>query len=242
VRDLAADLLDRLPGSRRAARMAERLRPLLRETGMLRRQLEVSLPDDPDASGRRDGLGTPAPGRSARGWWLERIVAGAPFDVWDGPAEKVVPRIKDEDVLAGLSRAARVRRDPEWARPLLDLGVEAGLLRVLPAEEREARVLDALGGVPANGILALLQSLPLPWSPRLSAGVVARLARLKPAETGPVLAALMPRLVRALHQDAVPALQRWRSQVQLTPRQDDQIGSLIQSRTLRQTISEAFRT
>jgi hypothetical protein len=57
-----------------------------------------------------------------------------------------------------------------------------------------------------------------------------------------VLEQLMPRLVRGLHPDAVPALQRWRSQTPLAHRHDDQLGSLIQSRTLRQTISEAFAT
>jgi hypothetical protein len=50
----------------------------------------------------------------------------------------------------------------------------------------------------------------------------------------------MPRLVRGLHPDAAPALQRWRAQAQLPRRLDDQLGSLIQSRTLRHTISEAF--
>jgi hypothetical protein len=148
VRELAARLLDGLPTSRRAARMAGRLRPLIREAGLLRRHLEVRLPEDPDAAGRRDGLVRPPAGRSARGWWLERIVAGAPFDAWGGPAEKVVPRIGDPDVLAGLRRAAAARRTPDWARALLDHGSAPELLAVLPPEEREARVLDELGRAP----------------------------------------------------------------------------------------------
>ena len=57
-------LLDRLPGSARAARMADRLRPLLSTHGTLRKHLEVELPDDPDAAGVRDGLPTPGPGVS----------------------------------------------------------------------------------------------------------------------------------------------------------------------------------
>jgi hypothetical protein len=72
--------------------------------------------------------------------------------------------------------------------------------------------------------------------------VVSRLTRLRPEETGQVLEAVVPRLVRGLHADALPSLQRWRNQVQLPRRQDDQLGSLIQSRTLRHTISEAFQT
>jgi hypothetical protein len=89
---------------------------------------------------------------------------------------------------------------------------------------------------------ALLRQPALPWSPRLSAAVVARLTRLTPEEAGLVLDALMPRLVRGLDQEAVPALQRWRVETRLPRRHDDQLGSLIQSRTLRHTISEAFQT
>jgi hypothetical protein len=242
VRELATQILDGLPDSRRASRMADRLRPLVSETGLLRRHLEVRLPDDPDAAGRRDGLGKPPAGRSARGWWLERIVAGAPFEEWGAPAEKVVPRLRDQDAIAGLCRAAAVRRTPDWARALLDLGLHPELLAVLPPAEREARVLDALGSTSPSSLPALLTSLPPTWSSQLSAAVVNRLAGLKAEQVGPALEVLMPRLVRGLHPDAVPALQRWRAKAQLPPRHDDKLGSLIQSRTLRQTISEAFQS
>jgi hypothetical protein len=241
VRELATRLLDGLPGSRRAARMADRLRPLLSESGLLRRHLDVRLPDDPDAAGRRDGLERPPPGRSARGWWLERIVAGAPFDVWGASADTVVPRLAQEDAVAGLRRAASVRRTPDWARALLDHGgLDPQLLTVLPPEEQEARVVDALGTMAPSSVPAVLDTLPAQWSPRLSGAVVSRLAALKPEEIGPTLQVLLPRLVRGLHPDAVPALERWRARAQLRPRQHDLLGSLIQSRTLRQTISEAF--
>jgi hypothetical protein len=86
----------------------------------------------------------------------------------------------------------------------------------------------------------LLRNLPPAWSPRLSAAVVDRLAGLETEQVGAALDALMPRMTRGLHPDAVPALARWRAHVRLPRRHDDQVGSLIQSRTLRQTISEAF--
>ena len=242
VRNRAAQLLDALPGSRRAARMAERLRPLVGEAGRLRRQLEVRLPDDPDAAGRRDGLGRPPAGRSSRSWWLELIVAGSPFDVWEGPADRVVARIKDKDVLSGLRTAATMRRDADWARALLDLGTDPELLAVLPPEERERRTVDELERAADTGVPALLAGLPAPWSPQLSAAAVARLARLKPEQTGRVLEAVLPGVVRGLHPDAVPALQRWRARTKLPPRYDLQIGSVIQTSTLRHTISEAFQT
>jgi hypothetical protein len=222
--------------------MADRLRPLVSQARLLRRHLEVRLPDDPDAAGRRDGLGKPPPARSARGWRLERIVAGAPFEAWGAPAEQVVPRLKDQDAITGLRRAAAVRRAPDWARALLDLGLDPELLAVLPPEERETHVLDELGSTSPSSLPALLANLSLAWSPRLSAAVVRRLAGLKAEQIGPVLEVLMPRLVRGLHPDAIPALQRWRAKAQLPRRHDDKLGSLIQSRTLRQTISEAFRS
>lgn len=240
VRELAAHLLDALPGSRRASRMADRLRPLVKEAGLLRRHLEVQLPDDPDAAGRRDGLGKPPPGRSARGWWLQRIAAGAPFEAWGAPAAKVVPRLNDQDALAGLRRAAQVRGATEWARALLDLGMVPDLVAVLPPQERESRVLDQLWGASPTAVPALLTNLPQQWSAHASTAVVDRLSALKPEEVGPVLEAVMPRLVRGLHADAIPPLQTWRSRAQLPRRLDDKLGSLIQSRTLRQTISEAF--
>jgi hypothetical protein len=153
-----------------------------------------------------------------------------------------VPRIKDQDALAGLRRAAAVRRAPDWARSLLDLALEPELLAVLPPEEREARVLDELGSTSPSSLPALLNNLPLAWSPQLSAAVVNRLAGLKSEQIGPTIEVLMPRLVRGLHPEAIPALQRWRAKAQLPRRHDDQLGSLIQSRTLRQTISEAFQS
>jgi hypothetical protein len=241
VRELGAQMLDALPESRRAARMAERLRPLIGEHGLLRRHLEVRLPDDPDAAGRRDGLGKQPRRRSARGWWLERIVAGAPFDVWGDP-ENVISRIDNEDVLSGLRTAAMLRRDPAWARALLDRAMDPELIAVLPPTEREQRVSDELARTPDAGVPALLTSQPPPWSPRLSSAVIARLARLEPEHTGQVLESLMPLLVRGVHPDAIGALQRWRAQARLPARYDRQIGSLIQSRTLRHTISEAFLT
>ena len=116
VRDAAAVLLDGLPGSARAGRMAERLRPLIQPKGVLKRSLEMALPDPPDAAGVRDGLGKPPGRRSVRGWWLERICAGAPLDVWTDAAgwdpATIVSRLSDADALSGIRQAVRLRRDP----------------------------------------------------------------------------------------------------------------------------------
>jgi len=119
VRTVAADLLGRLPGSRRAARMADRLRPLVssggrqgttpggadaagpdrrRLAGDRRRAgggLTVARPPEPDAAARRDGVGGAAPaGMGASAWRVAQLVAGAPLAFWaeqlgQGPAEVV---------------------------------------------------------------------------------------------------------------------------------------------------------
>ena len=76
VREEAARLLDRLPESARAARMADRLRPLLAVHGSLRKHLEIGLADDPDEAATRDGLVDPPKNTSRRTFWLRQIVTG----------------------------------------------------------------------------------------------------------------------------------------------------------------------
>jgi len=66
VREIAAELLGRLPTSARAQRMAARLRPLLRVKGLLRKQFEIDLPPDPDRSAQI-AVRNPVHGRSDLG-------------------------------------------------------------------------------------------------------------------------------------------------------------------------------
>jgi len=240
VREVAADLLDGLPSSRRARRMAARLRPLIRETGLLRKTIEVELPDDPDAAGLRDGLGKAPPGRSQRGWWLERLAAGAPYDAWGHPADQVVSRLTDGDALAGLRRATVLRRTPDWALALLGRGFDVHLLVALPLADRLAWVSDRLPQTRALAEVAtMLATLPGPWTPQLSAVVV---QRIKDEKAMPLwLGQLMPSLVGGLHPDAVSALQSWRERAQLEAGFDRALGRLVQSHSIRRTITEAFQ-
>jgi hypothetical protein len=241
VRELAADLLDALPDSRRAQRMATRLIPLIHEAGLLRKTIEVDLPDQPDAAGVRDGLGKAPAGRSARGWWLERIVAGAPFTVWPGDAAHVVARLHDQDVLAGLRLAARTRGDVSWARALLEHAFDVSLLSVLPRVDREEIVRDRLRVAKSlPDVAAMLSTLPGGWSPQLSAAVIDRVThdRQQLLHLGYVL----PLLADGLHPDAIPALQRWRERTPDLSRQVDRaIGRLIQTHSIHRTITEAFQ-
>jgi len=240
VREAAADLLDGLPTSRRARRMAERLRPLIKESGLLRKTIELELPDEPDAAGIRDGLGKAPPGRSRRGWWLERIAAGAPYDTWGHAADHVMARLTDQDALAGLRRATVLRRTPEWGHALLDRGFDVQLVAALPLIDRVAWVTARLPHTKALAeVTTMLATLPGPWTPHLSAVVVQRIRDEKAMALW--LGQLMLSLVDGLHPDAVASLQSWRERAQLDAGFDRALGRLVQSHSFRRTITEAFQ-
>lgn len=240
VRELAARLLDGLPDSARADRMAERLRPLIQVSGLLKRELEVALPGEPDAAGVRDGLGKAPGGRSKRGWWLERVVAGAPLEIWTeasghDPAA-VVSRIKDEDALRGLRRAVRTRRDGTWAKALLARGWDVRLLDLLPPSERDQLALAQLAkGRGARHLGLVLAALPPPWSAQVSDAVIDRLAEDDQADLA--FRHLFDELAAGLHPDALIRLDRWRQRPDGIPRP---AASLLKFRSLKRSITEAF--
>jgi hypothetical protein len=106
VRQAAIDLLGRLPASRRAARMAERLQALVRGgdpqggvpsvlRGRGRSPLSFAPPGEPNAAARRDGINDAAPaGMGASAWRLAQLVGGTPLSFWTehlglSPAETV---------------------------------------------------------------------------------------------------------------------------------------------------------
>ncbi|MEW1951895.1 DUF5691 domain-containing protein [Terrabacter sp. NPDC080008] len=248
VREVATELLDALPTSARAARMAERLRPLVRRTGMLGRGLEVLLPDEPDAAGVRDGLGKPPPRRSARGWWLEQLCAGAPLEIWpeltgaDPPA--TVKRLTDAqtaDALAGIRRAAAVRRDPEWAAALLERGWDPTLVPALPRERRERVVLtrvDATNQRP-HEIAAVVGAVDPPWSPDFSVALVSRLRASKFGSA--MVVATMPQLLAGLHPAALDPLERWLASTGADQTLTTNLRNLLQFHSVKRSITEAFR-
>lgn len=237
VRKEAWRLLDALPASRRARRMADRLRPLLSQRGLLRSRLEVALPDDPDADGVRDGLTDPGPGRSARGFWLERIAAGAPLDVWTEGGRSVSGVLSDipDDARRGVLEAVLGRADARWAQELLRDPSIDWALRIVDGRTAEQAVLMRLRSMSeATATFAPLSHLTRPWSSELSLFVAARIRRT------PALARSLPPSARwLLHDDALVPLSEWSRAA------DDLAGSrqvreLLQYRSAVRSISEAF--
>jgi hypothetical protein len=241
VRAGAQKLLDRLPGSERAERMAQRLRPLVRMTGMLRRTLDVELPTSPDAAGVRDGLGRkPATSASERGFWLEQIVAGAPLEVWTEvtgrePAETWrMISAASPDARAGVRRAAIARRDTAWLRAMAAEGVDPGLLAFLPPQDAAELAVAQIPRMPAYALHDALAGLPRPWSPDLASVVVDRVAAEK--EPAWLLDSLLPVLADGLSADIVPRLQRW-ARADDSPRA---LAHLVQYLSFVPAIPEAF--
>ncbi len=241
VREIAAELLNALPGSARALRHAERLRPLVRRTGLVRHKLEVELPPEPDAAAVRDGLVRPKGVGSVRAWWLQRLAAGAPLEVWTdasgtGPAG-TWRMIEQPEVRAGIVEATLARGDLAWAAAVAGDLWHPRLLRLLPAEQvdqvatrhlRDATTLDQ--------VATIVTSAPAPWGPGFARGVV---ERLRGEKGSPLLVnQLVVPLATGLDPVALPALGAWRERLEGGPR--DSVGRICQYLALVPALSEAF--
>jgi hypothetical protein len=158
VRREAAELLARLPDSGFARRMAERTAGLLKWDG---RALTVKPPTRCDADMERDGVVPKPPARvGQRAWWLRQLVGAIPLDTWEravglAPADLVAASLTTDwadDLWLAWATAAVRARDVVWAALLLrarpagaEIELRLGeLLAVLPADDRDAAVCEAL--------------------------------------------------------------------------------------------------
>lgn len=246
VRQVAMALLDGLTGSARAQRMDALLAPLLSLTGRRRaRRLEVALPGDPDPAAVRDGLVPPPPGRSARGFWVEQLAAGAPLDRWtsvsgEDPAATLA-LIDDADARAGILRAVVARHDPAWAEALIPTSADPRLLDVLPLDRRREVILAKLraGARPrALALAVVIDHLPAPWDAATSGAVVAAVR----ADTDPaiVLQQAGATLATRLDPTARAALETWLGELEEQPRLAAALRTLIQYQSVHRSITEAF--
>ncbi len=130
VREVALDLLRRLPGSSLGERMTARARRAVRRERRTfgRDRLIVEPPEDLGQDLRRDGVGaTPARGIGVGAWLLEEIVAGTPLSVWTPAFGRDPGAVLDlahghdweSPLLHGWAKAAIAQRDTTWAEALV---------------------------------------------------------------------------------------------------------------------------
>jgi hypothetical protein len=195
VRELAADLLGRLPGSGYARRMADRVDGCVR---VGERRVEITPPDACDRAMRRDGIAArPPAGTGSRAWWLEEIVARTPLRHWPAPEAFLARAVAEEWAIPlrrGLARAAAGQRDGGWAAALTDrlvadvaahdrpedrLLLEA-LYDALPPADLADRAVAALrrglADAHAVGVEHILALCPGPWPRTVAEAVLAAVA------------------------------------------------------------------
>lgn len=246
VRDVAAGLLDRLPASARAGRMADRLRPLLHVKGVLRKQFEISLPPEPDEAALRDGIPpdrrTGEPDRLAR---LDAVVRGAPLDVWTtvsgrSPAATLALLKGETRILETILTTAAVRADLDWVRALLDLRTDLRLLNCLPRNEREDIMIRHIkaGTDHPFSLVEPLRALTRPWGLQLAGTVLEQLFAKNGSGLAGMLADVLP---AALPPEAAEQARR------LLEESDDDAGrrrvlrDAVQYHSFRQSLTEAFQ-
>jgi hypothetical protein len=189
VRQAAAGLLARLPGSAFAGRAKRRAAAAVALTG---RTLEVIPPAQATAEMIADGIDPSPPRATGRQSWLLRQVVGAvPARWW---AEHTGLRPADllalskrcdwaEALEAGWTHAAVRDADAAWIGALLDRPLGAASITVFQAlgdAERD----NWLASHPGSPLFGALELVPGPWSASLSAAARAHLAEVARADPG----------------------------------------------------------
>jgi hypothetical protein len=181
VRETAAELLARMPGSRLAARMRERAGLLVRPDG---ERWAVTLPDPADPALLRDTGGVRHPAEL-----LRRIVGATPLDHWAtcGTPDQVLARPVtgcDPGVLrGGWALGAGRQRDAAWGAAVLAAADPAGIdgtvtemVRQLPATLHRPAVGVLAAKLSPQAMASAVASMPPPWSPELGTAVLDWLA------------------------------------------------------------------
>lgn len=209
VREVAADLLGRLPGSAFAARMGQRATTWVCRG---RAGLVVAVPQQVDAAAARDGL---LPQRAAtERAWLGAAVQAAPLPLWQGvlgPPGQALDLASGhplrEVLLGAWAQAATRQQDAAWALALFrhrPAQADAALLALVPAGQ-VAGVVTA-GGVDAElnsgAADALLDRLGHPWPGDVARHVLGLLLARATRPPGPGRGYDVPHLATALKNAA----------------------------------------
>jgi Family of unknown function (DUF5691) len=195
VRAAAAALLDRLPGSARAKRMAERGRNLRKKDATF------ELPGEPDEAARRDGVTDHhEPGHGLAVSWLIQILAATPLSTWD---IKLIGKAGRE-VISGWTKAALRQRDQEWLTALARHQPSPELIAAL-TPEAATTILDQQNKLDAR-FGGLLAAAPGPWPARFSTDIV---NRLRAGRADNVLRLAASALAEHLHPAALATVEAW---------------------------------
>lgn len=225
VRSTAAGLLDRLPNSRRAQRMAERMRALTRPDGT------VELPDKPDAAARRDGIANRRePGFGPRASLLVQLVGSAPL-----PAEPNLAGASPE-LVTGWTKAALRQRNRTWLRALAKANPTPEVLAALDPDTSTA-IVARQDPVDAR-FAGLLAACPGPWPGDFSILVV---QLLQTASSDGVLTLAFHALAEHLDPAALPGVEDWLTRTPTDKRARRRtLRGLANALTIRGTIEQEF--
>ena len=151
VRELAVELLSRLPESGLSQRMAQRVQSFVQirrtDTDFM---IEVVLPQACEADWERDGINSKPPkGHGKRAWWLQQMLASVPLSIWQADPSAIAQAIKGHEwedlLLKGWSQATQHQNQADWAYALINqFGLQhfdevqcTELLTLLSSEHRE---------------------------------------------------------------------------------------------------------
>jgi len=198
VRQVAAPLLAKIPGSLMAQRMAKRAADCLTWKGI---SLKINIPEAPDEAAQRDGILKIHPGWAggAKAGQLGQIMALVPPPHWEAYFEKTPTELLDlfsktdwgETLLRGCLEATVFHQNPVWAAALFEFWQRNEHLRIwelpvtnnlpkLLAPTEAARLslyfLKAATNLPneASPLFRLLKNHEAAWPDELSFLIVSR--------------------------------------------------------------------
>jgi hypothetical protein len=223
VRRAAAALLGRLPESRFAMRMAQRVLPLVRVSSRLRPRLTVVPPTGLDSTTRRDVVdlalqgGAEDPMPALRDYWITQLVAAAPLSMWvvhlgrpPGELIRLAQRVEAHSVLHGWTAAAIRQADAEWAAELIAAGVglQRDLIGVLPTASADGARIRLLAERPLSEVIELLPFDGAQWSAQLTTAVIEALKRTagnSDLRSSITVREALPAMALAAHPSYAPA-------------------------------------